>query len=63
MKSCMPDAYKELVENCKILEGHYKDMMVIPCKFYPKEKIKTKMKIYASLSYTHAGYRVYSSRK
>ena len=29
MKSCMPDAYKELVENCEILEKHYKDMMVI----------------------------------
>lgn len=25
----MPDAYKELVENCEILERHYKDMMVI----------------------------------
>ncbi|GFY85169.1 pyruvate orthophosphate dikinase [Actinidia rufa] len=29
MKSCMPEAYKELVENCKILERHYKDMMDI----------------------------------
>lgn len=29
MKSCMPEAYKELVENCEILEKHYKDMMVI----------------------------------
>lgn len=29
MKSCMPEAYKELVENCEILERHYKDMMVI----------------------------------
>lgn len=29
MKSCMPEAYKELVENCEILEGHYKDMMDI----------------------------------
>ena len=28
MKSCMPEAYKELVENCEILERHYKDMMV-----------------------------------
>lgn len=28
MQSCMPDAYKELVENCEILESHYKDMMV-----------------------------------
>lgn len=28
MKNCMPDAYKELVENCEILERHYKDMMV-----------------------------------
>lgn len=28
MKNCMPDAYKELVENCEILEKHYKDMMV-----------------------------------
>ncbi|KZV56175.1 Pyruvate orthophosphate dikinase isoform 1 [Dorcoceras hygrometricum] len=29
MKNCMPEAYKELVENCEILEGHYKDMMDI----------------------------------
>ncbi|KAL6970343.1 pyruvate, phosphate dikinase [Sarracenia purpurea var. burkii] len=29
MKSCMPEAYKELVENCDILERHYKDMMDI----------------------------------
>lgn len=29
MKSCMPEAYKELVENCEILEKHYKDMMVM----------------------------------
>ncbi|GAU11079.1 hypothetical protein TSUD_197030, partial [Trifolium subterraneum] len=28
MKTCMPDAYKELVENCQILENHYKDMML-----------------------------------
>lgn len=33
MKSCMPEAYKELVENCEILERHYKDMMVI-CKLW-----------------------------
>ncbi|XP_057957151.1 pyruvate, phosphate dikinase, chloroplastic isoform X2 [Malania oleifera] len=29
MESCMPEAYKELVENCEILERHYKDMMDI----------------------------------
>lgn len=29
MKSCMPQAYEELVENCEILERHYKDMMDI----------------------------------
>lgn len=29
MKTCLPEAYKELVENCEILERHYKDMMVI----------------------------------
>lgn len=29
MKSCMPEAYRELVENCEILERHYKDMMDI----------------------------------
>lgn len=28
MKDCMPEAYRELVENCEILERHYKDMMV-----------------------------------
>ena len=28
MKSYMPGAYKELVQNCEILERHYKDMMV-----------------------------------
>ena len=28
MKSCMPEAYKGLVENCEILERHYKDMIV-----------------------------------
>lgn len=28
MKRVMPQAYAELVENCDILEGHYKDMMV-----------------------------------
>ncbi|XP_068658494.1 pyruvate, phosphate dikinase 2 [Aristolochia californica] len=29
MKQCMPEAYNELVENCEILERHYKDMMDI----------------------------------
>lgn len=29
MKNCMPEAFKELVENCEILERHYKDMMDI----------------------------------
>uniref|UniRef100_A0A0A0L532 pyruvate, phosphate dikinase n=2 Tax=Cucumis sativus TaxID=3659 RepID=A0A0A0L532_CUCSA len=29
MKDHMPEAYKELVENCEILERHYKDMMDI----------------------------------
>ncbi|XP_027332622.1 pyruvate, phosphate dikinase, chloroplastic isoform X8 [Abrus precatorius] len=29
MKTCMPEAYKELEENCEILEKHYKDMMDI----------------------------------
>nr|ATD84648.1 pyruvate orthophosphate dikinase [Setaria italica] len=29
MKAQMPDAYVELVENCKILESHYKEMMDI----------------------------------
>ncbi|XP_020274227.1 pyruvate, phosphate dikinase 2 isoform X2 [Asparagus officinalis] len=29
MKQSMPEAYKELVENCSILESHYKDMMDI----------------------------------
>lgn len=28
MKRVMPEAYAELVENCDILERHYKDMMV-----------------------------------
>lgn len=32
MKDCMPEAYKELVENCEILERHYKDMMVFLCQ-------------------------------
>ncbi|KAK7363658.1 hypothetical protein VNO77_05808 [Canavalia gladiata] len=29
METCMPEAYKELEENCEILEKHYKDMMDI----------------------------------
>ncbi|KAJ0616319.1 putative pyruvate, phosphate dikinase [Helianthus annuus] len=29
METCMPDAYRELVENYEILERHYKDMMDI----------------------------------
>ncbi|XP_060217761.1 pyruvate, phosphate dikinase, chloroplastic isoform X2 [Lycium barbarum] len=29
MRECMPEAYRELVENCEILERHYKDMMDI----------------------------------
>ncbi|KAJ3688090.1 hypothetical protein LUZ61_017254 [Rhynchospora tenuis] len=29
MKDCLTQAYEELVENCKILESHYKDMMDI----------------------------------
>ncbi|THU62602.1 hypothetical protein C4D60_Mb01t06840 [Musa balbisiana] len=29
MKECMPQAYDELVENCNILERHYKEMMDI----------------------------------
>jgi pyruvate,orthophosphate dikinase len=36
MKKCMPEAYEELVENCEILEGHYKDMMDI--EFTVQEK-------------------------
>lgn len=28
MKKCMPEPYAELVTNCKILESHYKEMMV-----------------------------------
>ncbi|KAK6930073.1 Pyruvate phosphate dikinase, AMP/ATP-binding [Dillenia turbinata] len=36
MKNCMPEAYKELVENCEILERHYKDMMDI--EFTVQEK-------------------------
>jgi pyruvate,orthophosphate dikinase len=28
MKECMPEPYAELVANCKILESHYKEMMV-----------------------------------
>lgn len=35
MKRCMPEAYKELVENCEILENHYKDMMVSFFFFLP----------------------------
>ncbi|PWA82897.1 pyruvate, phosphate dikinase, chloroplastic [Artemisia annua] len=27
MKNYMPEAYKEVIENCEILERHYKDMM------------------------------------
>ncbi|KAL2612921.1 hypothetical protein R1flu_024613 [Riccia fluitans] len=29
MRQALPDAYQELVENCDILENHYKDMMDI----------------------------------
>nr|AAY85370.2 pyruvate orthophosphate dikinase [Echinochloa crus-galli] len=29
MKDCMPQAFEELVENCNLLEGHYKDLMDI----------------------------------
>ncbi|XP_009393111.2 pyruvate, phosphate dikinase 2-like [Musa acuminata AAA Group] len=29
MKDCLPEAYYELVENCNILERHYKEMMDI----------------------------------
>ncbi|EHA8589041.1 putative Pyruvate, phosphate dikinase 2 [Cocos nucifera] len=29
MKQCMPETYKALVENCIILERHYKEMMDI----------------------------------
>lgn len=28
MKECLPEAYYELVENCNVLERHYKEMMV-----------------------------------
>jgi pyruvate,orthophosphate dikinase len=28
MRQALPDAYSELLENCEILEKHYKDMMV-----------------------------------
>lgn len=28
MRRALPDAYKELLENCDILESHYKEMMV-----------------------------------
>jgi len=34
MKRLMPEAYAELVENCNILERHYKDMMVDTHKQY-----------------------------
>ncbi|PIN07985.1 Pyruvate, phosphate dikinase [Handroanthus impetiginosus] len=36
MKNSLPEAYKELVENCEILERHYKDMMDI--EFTVQEK-------------------------
>ncbi|XP_051128050.1 pyruvate, phosphate dikinase, chloroplastic-like [Andrographis paniculata] len=36
MKKTMPEAYEELVENCEILEAHYKDMMDI--EFTVQEK-------------------------
>ncbi|KAL0348729.1 UNVERIFIED_CONTAM: Pyruvate, phosphate dikinase, chloroplastic [Sesamum angustifolium] len=36
MKNCMPEAYEELLENCEILERHYKDMMDI--EFTVQEK-------------------------
>lgn len=36
MRQSMPEAYNELVENCKILEKHYKDMMDI--EFTVQEK-------------------------
>jgi pyruvate,orthophosphate dikinase len=29
MRQALPDAYKELLENCDILEAHYKEMMVL----------------------------------
>jgi pyruvate,orthophosphate dikinase len=29
MRQALPDAYKELLENCNILESHYKEMMDI----------------------------------
>lgn len=41
MKNCMPEAYKELVENCEILERHYKDMMVkvLSCQYYSRSSV------------------------
>ena len=38
MKRLMPQAYAELVENCDILEAHYKDMMVSTHKIHIKKK-------------------------
>jgi hypothetical protein len=35
MKDHMPEAYEELVENCDILESHYKDMMVSYSNLFP----------------------------
>lgn len=56
MKNCMPEAYKELVENCEILEGHYKDMMVLMCHIlyeffrikYVSSLVQIRMLLYAT---------------
>lgn len=58
MKVCMPPAYKELVENCEILERHYKDMMVIlRCPLSSlDDHYSTSMKIFHLSLLRNAGY-------
>jgi hypothetical protein len=49
MKNLMPQAYDELVENCNILESHYKEMQV-QFKFSPSNLNTTPPSLSLSLS-------------
>lgn len=59
MKECMPEAYRELVENCEILERHYKDMMVwIPIFCFVLLYLFIYFYFVSSLSFYSLGYNL-----
>lgn len=64
MRRLMPEAYAELVENCNILERHYKDMMVSTYIQYFCSTHQEFFKFEQGPKFgCIAGYRIHSTRR